>query len=140
MRIVRLNVTSRKLVCYTVRGINNQYKDIRKILKTQREKSLEEVHEILKEEVRKNPNAAETILGKRKVPTPFKRKTARDAISGKSILQRCVGTVKITKKIITNNNNRRDRKLPIITTDEIGRRILIRTGEMQRGRNPLIVY
>lgn len=32
-----------------LRGINNNYKDIREILKTQREKSLEEIHEILKE-------------------------------------------------------------------------------------------
>ncbi|XP_032689766.1 uncharacterized protein LOC116853021 [Odontomachus brunneus] len=44
-----LNVTPRELVYYTVRGINNQHKDIREILKTQREKSLEEIHEILKE-------------------------------------------------------------------------------------------
>ncbi|XP_032687577.1 uncharacterized protein LOC116851849 [Odontomachus brunneus] len=49
-----LNVTPRELVYYTVRGINNQHKDIREILKTQREKSLEEIHEILKELQRKN--------------------------------------------------------------------------------------
>ncbi|KAK2574862.1 hypothetical protein KPH14_013036, partial [Odynerus spinipes] len=45
---LQLQVTPRELAYYTVRGINNQYKDIREILKTQRDKSLEEIQEILK--------------------------------------------------------------------------------------------
>jgi len=47
MRIVRCDA-SRVSVLHST-GINNQYKDIREILKTQWEKFLEEVHEILKE-------------------------------------------------------------------------------------------
>ncbi|XP_043262478.1 uncharacterized protein LOC122403182 [Colletes gigas] len=46
---LELQVTPRELAYYTVRGINNQYKDIREILKTQRDKSTEEIQEILKE-------------------------------------------------------------------------------------------
>ncbi|KAK2578204.1 hypothetical protein KPH14_012815 [Odynerus spinipes] len=46
---LELQVTPRELAYYTVRGINNQYKDIREILKTQRDKSIEEIQEILKE-------------------------------------------------------------------------------------------
>ncbi|KAK2578119.1 hypothetical protein KPH14_000978, partial [Odynerus spinipes] len=42
-------ITPRDLAYYTARGINNQYKEIKEILKTLREKSLEEIYEILKE-------------------------------------------------------------------------------------------
>jgi len=59
-----LEVSFRELAYYTVRGINNQYKDIREILKTQRDKSLEEIQEILKEKekeiLRKDGRRGET--------------------------------------------------------------------------------
>ncbi|XP_076620060.1 uncharacterized protein LOC143341213 [Colletes latitarsis] len=46
---LELQVTPRELAYYTVRGINNQYKDMREILKTQRDKTIEEIQEVLKE-------------------------------------------------------------------------------------------
>jgi len=119
-----LNVTPRELVYYTVRKINNQYKDIREILKTQREKSLEEIYEILKEREKESQRRGNHLRETENVYAFQKKKMTRDAISviKAVILQRCIGTVKITKKVIT--------KLPIIATDETGRRTLIRAGEM----------
>ncbi|GFU56672.1 retrovirus-related Pol polyprotein from transposon TNT 1-94 [Trichonephila clavipes] len=45
-----LDVSPRELVYHTVRGLNGKFSKVRDILKTQREKSIEEVLQILREE------------------------------------------------------------------------------------------
>lgn len=45
-----LDVNDRELVFYSVRGLNDKFKSVREILKTQREKRIEEVLEIIREE------------------------------------------------------------------------------------------
>ncbi|XP_055924564.1 uncharacterized protein LOC129956659 [Argiope bruennichi] len=45
-----LDVTPRELVYYTVRGLKGKFSKVREILKTQRDKSMDEILEILREE------------------------------------------------------------------------------------------
>ncbi|KAF8783233.1 hypothetical protein HNY73_013425 [Argiope bruennichi] len=45
-----LDVTPKELVFYTVRGLKGKFSKVRKILKTQRDKSMDEILEILREE------------------------------------------------------------------------------------------
>nr|XP_012218879.1 PREDICTED: uncharacterized protein LOC105670114 [Linepithema humile] len=79
-----LNITPRELVYYTVRGINNHYEDIREILKTQREKSMEEVHKILKEHEKESQRRGSYLRETEGAYTIQKKNDKRCYICGKS--------------------------------------------------------
>lgn len=56
-----LNITERQIVYHTVRGLHNKFTQIKEILKTQREKRLDEIFEVLREkerEMQKGNNGA----------------------------------------------------------------------------------
>jgi len=106
-----LNVTPRELVYYTVRGINNQYKNICEILKTQREKFLEEIHEILKEHEKESQRRGNHL---RESAYAIQKKNDKKCYIYKSdhIAKVCWNrkNYKEDHHKATNNNNRRDGK------------------------------
>lgn len=123
-----LNISERQLVYNVVRGLHNKFNQIREILKTQRDKRLDEVLEILREKEREIPkksnnNGQETAYVTR---NPYKKNFKKKCfICGKTnhLAKDCYHRKDRTEKETSEHHtkNRKDSGKDNQSKNEIGR-------------------